>query len=98
VFNEALLSPHRKPHFRIQEKVAPPPPDIVNEEEEYEVEEVRGQRRRGRGTQYLVHWKGYSDEEDTWIAESQLPHAKEVIDDYLKRFPEKNPIKRGVKH
>jgi len=41
-----------------------PLPDIINEEEEYEVKEVRKHRKRGRGTQYLVHWKGYRDEHD----------------------------------
>lgn len=98
VFNEALLTPHEKPSFKIQDKPTPPPPEIINEEEEYEVEEIRGHRRRGRGTQYLVHWKGYNNEEDTWIAESQLPHAQEAINDYHKRFPEENRIKRGAKN
>ena len=37
---------------------------IINEEEEYKVKEVRKYRKRGRGTQYLVHWKGYRDEHD----------------------------------
>jgi Chromo (CHRromatin Organisation MOdifier) domain len=46
----------------------------------------------------LVHWKGYENEEDTWIAESQLTHAKEAIKDYHKRFPVKKPIKKGVKN
>jgi len=39
-------------------------PTIINEEEEYEVEEVRKHRKHGRGTQYLVYWKGYGDEHD----------------------------------
>ncbi len=34
-----------------------PLPTIINEEEEYEVEEVRKYRKQGRGMQYLVHWK-----------------------------------------
>jgi len=54
---------------------------IINEEEEYEVEEVRKHRKQGWGTQYLVHWKSYGDEHDQWIAESGLPHAKQVIED-----------------
>ena len=29
--------------------------DIINEEEEYEVEEIRGHCKKGRGTQFLVH-------------------------------------------
>jgi len=32
--------------------------------------------------QYLIHWKGYRDEHDQWIAKSELPHAKEAIEDY----------------
>jgi len=35
---------------------------IVNEEEEYEVEEVWKYRTQGWRMQYLVHWKGYGDE------------------------------------
>ena len=57
-------------------------PMIINEEEEYEVEEVKKHRKQGRGTQYLVHWKGYGDEHDQWIAEMGLPYAKETIEDY----------------
>jgi hypothetical protein len=34
------------------------------EEDEYEVEAVVGRRRRGGATEYLVQWKGYS--EQTW--------------------------------
>jgi len=41
-----------------------PPPMIINEEEEYEIKEVRKHRKRGKGMQYLVHWKGYRDEHD----------------------------------
>jgi len=37
---------------------------IINEEEEYEVEEVQKHRTRGRETQYLIHWKGYGNEHD----------------------------------
>ena len=32
-----------------------PQPTIINEEEEYKVEEVRKYRKQGQGTQYLVH-------------------------------------------
>ena len=55
---------------------------IINEEEEYEVKEVRKHRKWDKRTQYLVHWKGYRDEYDQWIAESELPHAKKVIEYY----------------
>jgi len=82
VFNKDLLTQCVEPKFQGQYKDPAPPPMIINDEEEYEVEEVRKHRTQGWGTQYLVHWKGYGDEHDQWIAESGLPHAKQVIEDY----------------
>jgi len=64
--------------------------DIINEEEEYEVEEIRKYRKRGWETQYLVHWKSYGDEHDQWIVKMRLPHAKEVIKDYWIRISSQN--------
>ena len=39
-------------------------PDIINEKEEYEVEEIRKHWKRGWEMQFLVYWKGYGDEHD----------------------------------
>ena len=63
-----------------------PPPDIINEEEEYKVNKIRKHQKKGRRTQYLVYWKGYGNEHDQWIAESELPHTKGVIEDYWTRI------------
>jgi len=60
----------------------PPPPEIINEEEEYEIKAIRKHRKRWNSTQYLVHWKGYSNEDNKWIPESRLEHAKELLKDY----------------
>jgi len=38
-----------------------PPPDLINGGEEYEVESISDHRKQGRGYQYLVVWKGYSN-------------------------------------
>ena len=89
-FNEDLLTRCVEPKFQGQHKDPVPPPVIINKEKEYEVEEVRKHRTRGRGMQYLVHWKGYGDEHDQWIAESGLPHAKQVIEDYWTRYLSQN--------
>jgi len=64
VFNENLLTQCVELKFKEQHEEPAPPPIIINEEEEYEVEEVRKHRKHGRGTQYLVHWKGYGDKHD----------------------------------
>jgi len=71
-----------EPKFKGQYKDSTPLPMIINKEEEYEVKEIRKHRKHGKETQYLVHWKSYRDEYDQWIAETELPHAKEVIEDY----------------
>jgi hypothetical protein len=62
----------------------PPPPDIIDEEEEYKIEEICGHRRKERGTQFLVHWKSYGNEDDTWLPLSSLGNAEELLSDYLK--------------
>ena len=85
VFNEDLLTRCMELKFKGQHKEPAPPPTIINEEEEYEVEEVQKHRKQGQGTQYLVHWKGYWDKHDQWIAETGLPHAKQVVEDYWMR-------------
>jgi len=57
-------------------------PEIINEKEEYKVEEVWNHKKQGYSMQFLVYWKGYGNEHDQWISEIDLPHAREVIEDY----------------
>jgi len=64
IFNEDLLTQCVELKFKGQHEELAPPPIIINEEEEYEVEKVRKHRKHRRGTQYLVHWKGYGDKYD----------------------------------
>jgi len=64
IFNEDLLTRCVELGFKGQHKDPTPPLMIINEKEEYKVEEVRKHRKCERGTQYLVHWKGYGDEHD----------------------------------
>ena len=86
VFNDDLLTRCVEPKFQGQHKDPAPPPTVINEKEEYEVEEVWKHRKRGQETQYLVYWKGYGNKHDQWIAESGLPHARQVIEDYWTRY------------
>jgi Chromo (CHRromatin Organisation MOdifier) domain len=50
--------------------------------EEYAVERVVDERRRGRGMQYLVRWVGYGPEEDRWLPRRELEDCK-ALDDWL---------------
>ena len=46
-----------------------PPPDLVDNAEEYEVEKILDSRLFGRRwrLQYLVKWKGYPDSDNMWV-------------------------------
>jgi len=46
VFNEDLLTCCKKTEFTSQYKDPAPPPDIVNKEEEYKVEEIKRHCKR----------------------------------------------------
>ena len=45
VFNEDLLIWCREPHFKGQHIDPAPLPEIINEEEEYKIEEIRNYRK-----------------------------------------------------
>src|SRR5882757_9950008 len=67
VFNEVLLSPYHEPTFKGQQCPPPPPPIEIEGHPEYEVEEILNVQKQGKkNLSYLVHWKGYTHEEDTW--------------------------------
>ena len=58
VFHVTLLEPYHE--NTIPDRVQPPPPPVtINEETEYEVEEVIDSKISRRKLMYLVKWKGY---------------------------------------
>ena len=85
VFHVVKLTP--VPHDPIGRKIrAPPPPTVVDGELEYEVEEVLDSRVRYRRLEFLVRWKGYGYEENSWVAERDV-HAGELVADFYRRHP-----------
>jgi Chromo (CHRromatin Organisation MOdifier) domain len=73
VFHATLLTPyHETPQHGVN--FARPPPDLVDNLEEYEVEEVLGHRYHGksRRLQYLIKWKGYSAADNMWEPADQV--------------------------
>jgi hypothetical protein len=57
-----------------------PPPDLIDGEEEYEVEQICAHQRWGRNKtlQYLIKWKGYPESDNTWENTDQI-HAPTLI-------------------
>ena len=68
------------------QKVTLPPPVEIQGEMEYEVEKILSKRKRYGKVEYLVQWKGYTAEEDTWEKERNLGNTREAVEDYEREY------------
>ena len=58
----------------------PPPPVVIQGEEEWEVEAILAKRLfRGRRLQFLVKWKGYPASDSSWEPLDSLLHARDLV-------------------
>jgi len=86
VFNVVKLSaalddpiPGRKPQ-------APPPPIVVDGEPEWKVEEILDSCWHRRRFQFLIKWKGFSREHNSWEVASDVK-APHLVMEYYRRHP-----------
>lgn len=57
----------------------------VEEEQEYEVEEILNRRRSEGRTEYLVKWKGYPTSENTWEPIAHLQGCQQELQRFKKK-------------
>ena len=82
VFHSLLLTPYKEtPEHGAQFQC--PPPELIDNEEEYKVEDIINHRHHGKRCQlqYLIHWRGYSAADDTWEPADQV-HADNLVKRY----------------
>ena len=63
-----------------------PAPVIIEGEEEWEVERILNKQRIQGKDKYLVQWKGFMAESDTWEGRENLRNAREAIEEYEKEY------------
>ena len=82
IFHSSLLMPYKETQEH-RAQFQHPPPELIDNEEEYEVEEIINHRYHGKQCQlqYLICWKGYSAADDTWEPADQV-HADQLVRKY----------------
>jgi Chromo (CHRromatin Organisation MOdifier) domain len=63
-----------------------PLPELLEGKEVYKVETILKHRRRGRGYQYYVKWKGYPITKATWENESAFSNDGDMIQQYKDQY------------
>ena len=99
IFHASLLTPY---HETIEHRTnyTRPPPDLIEDAEEYKVEAIVNHHHFGhkRQLQYLIKWKGYPDVDNIWESADHI-HTPTLIQNYHRKNP-LSPLgqdKRGQK-
>ena len=84
VFHINLLTPYHETMTH-GDNYLHPPPELVDNEEEYEVEAILDSRTFGRGhkLQYLIKWKGYPDADNQWEDANNV-HSDDLVHQFQK--------------
>ena len=84
VFHASLLTPYHKNEIH-RPNFPAPPPDLIDNKEEYEIERILKHHGPPKNQSYLIRWQGYTAKEDAWLKEAKLRNAMEFLYAYKKR-------------
>jgi len=76
------------------QKKEQPAPVIIKEEEEYKVEKILNKKKFRGKNQYLVQWKGYTVEEDTWEPRENLGNAEDLVREFKEEYDEIGRVRK----
>ncbi|MBW0516461.1 hypothetical protein O181_056176 [Austropuccinia psidii MF-1] len=91
VFHVSLLEPVKQSSIPNRNQL-PPPPVLVEEQEEWEVAQVLDSKLKRGKLCYLVEWKGFSEEPErtTWEPASNHTNSPDLVKDFHSLYPD-NP-------
>jgi hypothetical protein len=67
------------------ENFTEPPPELIDGEEVYNVETILNHRKRGRGYQYYIKWRGYPISDASWEPEHTFLDDGDTLTCYKER-------------
>lgn len=77
--------------------VEPPEPIIVDNDQEWEVEQILASRTYRKQLQYQVKWIGYDDDR-TWYPAANFKHCPHRLQDYHLQYPNNPGPPRQLQH
>jgi len=86
VFNVVKLTPAPDDPITGQKTEDHLPPIVIDGEPEWEVEEILDSRWHQRRFQYLIKWKGYGREHNSWESASEVS-APELTAEFHRKYP-----------
>jgi len=86
VFNVVKLTPAPDDLITGRKTEDHPPPIVIDREPEWEVEEILDSRWHRRRFQYLIKWKGYGCEHNSWESASEVS-APELTVEFHRKHP-----------
>ena len=88
VFNVSKLQMYK---LQVEEqKATKPAPIVIGGEEEYEVEKILNKRRIQGRDKFLVRWKGYTVEANTWEERENLKNVGKLIEEFEREYGEED--------
>jgi len=86
VFNIVKLTPAPDDPITGRKTEDHPPPIVIDGEPEWEVEEILNSRWHRRRFQYLIKWKGYGHEHNSWESASEVS-VPELTAEFHRKHP-----------
>jgi hypothetical protein len=98
VFHVCLLEPWHTSTFPSKRHAPPPPPEIIDGTEEYQVADILDSRIHRRELQYFVTWVGYDKSDDSWVDASDFDHDDALVLKFHRNHPSRpcTPARRRV--
>jgi transposase InsO family protein len=84
VFHVSLLEPWHPQKEERNSAETMPFPDLEDEDNQWELEEVRDKQTQQGEAYYLVKWKGWPSEYNQWVTEEDMANATAAIRKYEK--------------